>query len=49
MNRRCLLISPGRNEAKYMRHTLDSGKILWDALGRLLLSVPPAALASYEG
>jgi len=24
MNRRYLLISPGRNEARYMRHTLDS-------------------------
>ena len=24
MNRRYLLISPGRNEAKYMLHTLDS-------------------------
>jgi poly-beta-1,6-N-acetyl-D-glucosamine synthase len=24
MNRRYLLISPGRNEANYMRHTLDS-------------------------
>jgi glycosyltransferase involved in cell wall biosynthesis len=24
VNRRYLLISPGRNEAKYMRHTLDS-------------------------
>jgi biofilm PGA synthesis N-glycosyltransferase PgaC len=53
MNRRYLLISPGRNEAKYMRHTLDSviaqsiRPALWVIVDDGSTDDSPAILAEY--